>query len=200
MSRLPLTIASLLIVSGLLLGGCTTAAVVGTAGVAGSGAVAVDQRTLGTMVDDEGIEWKIRGAINLAKLSEDERHNVKVTSFNRVALLTGQVPDEETKRRAGAEARRVEQVRGVHNELVVGQPTALPRRAEDTLITSRVKLALIAASEPSLPTNVSIKVVTEDGVVFLMGLVTRAESEAATSVVRGVPGIRQIVRLFEYPG
>ncbi len=198
MSKLPLTISSLL-VPGMLLAGCTTTAIVGTAGIAGTGTVAVDQRTLGTMVEDEGIEWKIRGAINQAGLSENERHNVKVTSFNRIALLTGQVPDEEAKQQAGAEAAQVAQVRGVHNELVVRKPTQLSRRTADTLVTGRVKLALATAGDPPPPTNVNVKVVTEDGVVFLMGLVTREQGEALTATVRAVPGVRQIVRLFEYP-
>lgn len=184
---------------GALLGGCTAPAIVGTAGVAGTGAVAADQRTLGTMVEDEGIEWKVRGAINQAGLGEDDDHRVKVTSFNRIALLTGQVPDEEAKGRAGAEAERVDQVRGVHNELVIGKPTSLATRSADTVITARVKAALLTSSDLRPPTNVNTKVVTEDGVVFLMGLVTRDQADAVTAAVQTVPGVRQIVRLFEYP-
>lgn len=173
--------------------------IVGTAGVAGTGAVAADKRTLGTMVEDEGIEWKIRGAINKAGLGENDRHNVNVTSFNRIALLTGQVPDEEAKRRAGAEASGTAQVRGVHNELVIGKPTSLATRSADTVVTGRVKLALVNTVDLRPPTNVNTKVVTEDGAVFLMGLVTRKQAEAITAAVRKVPGVRQIVRLFEYP-
>ena len=197
MSKLSLTISSLL-VFGMLAGGCAPL-VVGTAGVAGTGTVAADQRTFGTMVEDEGIEWKIRAAINRAGLAEDDHHNVKVTSYNRITLLTGQVPDEEAKRRAEAEAAGTDQVRGVHNELVIGTPTPLATRAADAVLTGRVKLALAASGDLRLPMNLNTKVVTENGAVFLMGLVTREEAEAITAAAQSVPGIRQIVRLFEYP-
>ena len=104
------------------------------------------------MVEDEGIEWKIRGAIHEAGLGEDDRHHVSVTSFNRIALLfTGQVPDEEAKRRAGAEASGTVQVRGIHNELVVGKPTSPAIRAADTVITGRVKLAPGEHPRPAPP-------------------------------------------------
>ena len=198
MSRPALTLASVL-ATVLVLGGCAAPIVVGTAGVAGSGTVAVDKRTFGTMVEDEGIEWKVRAAINQAGLKEDDRHNIKVTSFNRIVLLTGQVPDEEAKGKAADEAGRVEQVRGVHNELVVAPPTNLPRRSADTVVTGRIKVAVAASRDLKPPTNVNNKVVTEDGVVFLMGLVTREEAEAITAAAQSVPGVRQIVRLFEYP-
>ena len=189
----------LVLVLGALLGGCTAPVIVGTAGVAGSGAVAVDKRTFGTMVEDEGIEWKVRAAVNEAGLKEDDHHNVKVTSFNRIVLLTGQVPDEEAKGKAADEAGRVEQVRGVHNELVVGPPTKLSTRSADAVVTGRVKVAVAANSDLKPPANLSSKVVTEAGVVFLMGLVTREEAEAITAAAQTVPGVRQIVRLFEYP-
>ena len=199
MTKLSLTVPWLL-VSGALLGGCAPAFLVGTAGIAGAGTAAVDERTIGTMVEDEGIEWKIRGAIYRAGLGEDDHHHVNVTSFNRIVLLTGQVSDEDSKRRAGAEASGTDQVRGVHNELVIGKPTSLSTRATDTVVTGHVKLALATAGKLPPPSNVNTKVVTEDGVVFLMGLVTREQADAITAVVRGVPGVRQIVRLFEYPG
>lgn len=198
MFRSALTLVSVLTFV-LVLGGCGVPVVMGTAGVAGSGAVAADERTLGTMVEDEVIEWKIRAAINQAGLKEDDRHNVKVTSFNRIVLLTGQVPDEEAKGRAATEAGQVAQVRGVHNELVVGPPTKLSTRSADTVLTGRVKVAVAANSDVKPPANLNNKVVTEDGVVFLMGLVTRVEAEAITASAQSVPGIRQIVRLFEYP-
>ena len=199
MSRPALTLASVLAFV-LVLGGCAAPIVVGTAGVAGSGAVVVDDRTVGTMVEDEGIEWKVRAAINEAGMKkEDGHHNVKVTSFNRIVLLTGQVPDEEAKGKAAAEAGRVEQVRGVHDELVVRPPTKLSRRSADAVVTGRVKIAVAAKSNLKPPANLNNKVVTEDGVVFLMGLVTRKEAEAITAATQTVPGVRQIVRLFEYP-
>ena len=191
---------SILLVLGTLLGGCTAPVIVGAAGAAGAGTAAVDERPVGTMVADEGIEWRTRGAINQAGLAEDDHRNVKVTSFNRIVLLTGQVPDEETSQRAAAEAGAVAQVRGVHNELVIGKPTTLGTRSVDTVITGRIKIALATSGKLRPPLNLNVKVVTEDGVVFLMGLVTREQSEAVTAVVGTIPGVRQIVRLFELPG
>lgn len=198
MSRPSLTPASVL-AFGLVLGGCGAPIVVGTAGVAGTSAVAVDERTFGTMVEDEGIEWKVRAVLKEAGLKENDHHNVRVTSFNRIVLLTGQVSDEEAKEKAADEAGRVEQVRGVHNELVVSPPTRLSRRSADAVVTGRVKVAVATNSGLKPPTNLNGKVVTEDGVVFLMGLVTREEAEAITTAAQTVPGVRLIVRLFEYP-
>ncbi len=189
---------SLLPVLGALLGGCAAPVILGAAGAAGAGAVAVDQRDPKTMLDDERIEWRTRGAINLAGLKEDERHHVKVTSFNRIVLLTGQVPDEQAMQRAVAEASAVDRVRGIQNELVVGKPTTDLKRAADTLITGRIKVAMATSDKLRGPLAVNVKVVTEDGAVFLMGLVTREQSEAVTAVVSRVPGIREIVRLFEF--
>ena len=189
---------SLLAVLGALLGGCAAPVILGAAGAAGAGTVAVDERDPKTMLDDERIEWKIRGAINLAGLEEDERHHVKVTSFNRIVLLTGQVPDEKAMQRAVAEAGAVARVRGVQNELVVGPPTTDLKRVADTLITGRIKVAMATSDKLQSPLKLNVKVVTEDGAVFLMGLVTREQSEAVTAVVSGIPGVRQIVRLFEF--
>ena len=190
---------SVLLVLGTLLGGCTVPIIMGAAGTAGAGTVAADHRTFGTMVEDEGIEWKVRTAINKAGLGEDDHHHAKVTSFNRIVLLTGQVPDEASKQRAAAEADEVAQVRGVHNELVVGKPTTLGTRSADIVITGRVKVALATNDGLKLPLKLNVKVVTEDGVVFLMGLVTHEETETITAAVGTVPGVGQIVRLFEVP-
>ena len=173
--------------------------IAGTAGIAGTGAVAMDERTAGTMVEDESIEWKVRAALGRAGLRKDDNHHVSVTSFNRIVLLTGQVPDEEARGLVAAEAGRVDQVRGVHNELVAGKPTSLATRSADTVVTGRVKLVLAVTEDLRAPANVNVKVVTEDGVVFLMGLVSRKQADTITSAVRTVPGVRQIVRLFEYP-
>ena len=182
---------------GVLLEGCTATALLGSAGVAGTGAVVSDRRTAGTMVEDEAIEWKVRLALHEAGLMA-ERHHVSVTSFNRIVLLTGQVANEDARRRAASDARREDQVRAVHNELVVGSPTSAARRAEDVLVTANVKLAMATSANAAAPASFNVKVVTENASVFLMGLVTRKESEAVTATVGTVPGVAQIVRLFEY--
>ena len=177
-----------------LLGGCTTAATKAMA--AASASFASDRRTVGTIVEDESIEWKLRVALHDAGLAAGDS-NVNVTSYNRVVLLTGQTPDEGKKKRMGQLALEVPEVRAVHNELTIGPPAPLGVRAADSVVTSRVKLALTRSGAPRAGTNV--KVVTEDGVVFLMGLVSREVAETVTEVVRNkVAGVRQIVRLFEY--
>lgn len=188
----PLVILSLLAATPLL-GGCTMAATKAMA--AASASFASDRRTVGTIVEDESIEWKLRVALHDAGLTGGDS-NVNVTSYNRVVLLSGQTPDEDKKKRMGRLAHEVPEVRAVHNELAIGPPTPLSVRATDTTITSRVKLALARARIPRAGTNV--KVVTEDGVVFLMGLVSREVGETVTEVVRNKAGVRQIVRLFEY--
>ena len=188
----PLVILILLATTPLL-GGCTMAATKAMA--AASASFASDRRTVGTIVEDESIEWKLRVTLHDAGLTGGESH-VNVTSYNRVVLLSGQTPDEGKKKRMGKHALEVPEVRAVHNELAIGPPTPLSVRAADTAITSRVKLALARARIPRAGTNV--KVITEDGVVFLMGLVSREVSETVTETVRNIAGVRQIVRLFEY--
>ena len=196
MIRIPAAF-SLILAAGVLLEGCALPALLGTAGIAGTTTVAADRRTAGTMLEDEAIEWKVRVSLHEAGLSSD-RHHVSVTSFNRIVLLTGQVPDEDARRRAVAVAQKVAAVRGVHNELVVGRPTTVARQSEDLLVTGNVKLAMATVGGIAAPTNVNVKVVTENATVFLMGLVNREESERITVTVRQVAGVAQIVRLFEY--
>ena len=162
---------------------------------AASASFGSDRRTVGTIVEDESIEWKLRVALHEAGLIGDGAH-VNVTSYNRVVLLTGQAADERKKERAGDHALRVPEVRAVHNELTVGPPVSISVRTADSVVSARVKLALARSGAPRGGTNV--KVVTEDGVVFLMGLLTREVGELVTEAVRKVAGVRQIVRLFEY--
>ena len=176
-----------------LLGGCTMTATKAVA--AASAGFASDRRTVGTIVEDESIEWKLRVTLHDAGLTGGKSH-VNVTSYNRVVLLTGQTPDEEKKKRMGQYALGVPEVRSVHNEIAIGPPVPLSVRAADSVVTSRVKLALTRSGVPRAGTNV--KVITEAGVVFLMGLVSREVSETVTEVVRTTRGVRQIVRLFEY--
>ena len=151
------------------------------------------------MVEDEGIEWKIRVAMNEAGLGDGGRHHVNVTSFNRVALSPARC---RTRRRSsgGAKASGTAQVRGVHNELVIGKPTSFSTRAADTVVTGRVKLALVNSRSLRAPHQPEYQGGHREQRRVPDGLVTRAEAEAITAVVRTVPGVRQIVRLFEYPG
>jgi len=174
-----------------LLAGCVAA--VGAGAAAGAAAVH-DRRTTGTLVDDQIIELKIANLIGKDATLRDAVH-VNATSINNVVLLTGETPSEALRRRVVALARGVPKVRRVHDQLTIAAPSSLMARSSDSLITGNVKVALLGNDESSA---LRIKVVTEAGSVYLMGLVTRAEADAATEVVRRVSGVKRVVRLFEY--
>lgn len=176
----------------LLLQGCA-AVLVGTAAVTGA-VVASDPRTTGTVIDDKGIKLKA-----ITRLGEDEelwsQSHLNVTSVNGIVLLTGETPTEELRMRAGDIVSRIDKVRQVHNEIAIGVPTTLGVRSNDTWLTSKVKSSLIGTE--GVP-GVHIKVVTENGTVFLMGLVTREEGDKATDVARRIQGVKRVIKLFEY--
>lgn len=161
-------------------------------GAVGAVAMITDRRTSGAFVEDEGIEWRTR-----ARLRErfGSAINVSVTSFNRNVLLSGQVPDDATRSEVGQIAATVDNVRGVINEVEVAGLSSLTSRSNDALITSRVKARFV--DDRSFAAN-HVKVVTESGTVFLMGIVTRSEADAATEVARTTSGVERVVRAFEF--
>jgi osmotically-inducible protein OsmY len=159
--------------------------------VAGGTLVATDRRTSGAIVDDEGIE--LRSASRLREALGD-RANLSLTSFNRVVLLTGDVPDAADKATAEQIVARVDNVQSVVNELVVGPQRAFPSRSRDALLTTKVKARLIDAKD--LFAN-SIKVVTAYSNVYVLGRVTEREANRATEVARGVDGVAKVVRVFQ---
>ncbi|MDR2220255.1 MAG: BON domain-containing protein [Methylobacillus sp.] len=161
-------------------------------GAAAGGLMAADRRTSGAYIDDEAIEWKASDAIN--KTLRDQIH-VNVTSFNRNMLLTGEAADESIKEQAGSIGKEIANVRNVTNELVIGAASSLGDRSNDALITSKVKTAFL--TENKFPANY-VKVVTEGGTVFLMGMVTRQEADDAVEIARGVSGVNKVVKVFEY--
>ena len=181
-----LLLASLAI-SGVL-GGCVAA--VGGA-VAGGAMMAVDRRTTGAQVDDQTIELRASNAITAAI---GERGNVSATSYNRVVLLTGEVPTEADRAKVEAVVAKVENVRAVVNELAVMPNSTLGQQSTDTITTGKVKAAFIDTKDLQMA---SIKVVTERGVVYLMGRVTEAESTTAANVTRSVGGVQKVVKVFE---
>lgn len=161
-------------------------------GGAAVGAVMVyDRRTSGAQLDDEAIE--LRGASAL-RGSVGDRSHVNITSYNRQVLLTGEVPNEQAKQAAEQAVSRVDNVKGIVNELAVMPNTSLAQRSNDTLITGKVKASLI--DDSSLYVG-AFKVVTERGVVYLMGRVTQREADRATQVVRNIGGVQRVVRIFE---
>ncbi len=171
--------------------GCATA-VVGGAAATGT-AVAIDRRTTGVFVGDQEIE--LRAQSRLREAFPGKNNSISVTSYNRQALLTGQVPDETTRTRAGEIVKGVPDVRTVFNELSVSGVTSLTSDANDTAITSKVKARLLR--EERVP-GIKVKVVTEAAVVYLMGLVTKAEADVATEIARTTAGVTKVVILFEY--
>jgi len=164
--------------------------VLGSAAV-GTALVATDRRTSGAQLEDEGIELRAGNRIHGA---HGDKVHVNVTSYNRQALLTGEVPTEQARAQAEQTVARVDNVRSVVNELGVMGTSTLTQRSSDTLVTGQVKAAMIDARD-LYPT--AFKVVTERGVVYLMGRVTQAEADRVTEVVRGVSGVQKVVRLFE---
>jgi osmotically-inducible protein OsmY len=161
-------------------------------GGAAMGAVmAYDRRTSGAQVDDEAIE--LRGASALRQ-AVGERGHVNITSYNRQVLLTGEVPNEQLKQAAEQAVAKVDAVRGVVNDLAVMPNTTLGQRSNDTLITGKVKASLL--DDRSLYVG-AFKVVTERGVVYLMGRVTQREADRATQLTRNISGVQRVVRIFE---
>ncbi|WP_416401423.1 BON domain-containing protein [Alicycliphilus denitrificans] len=153
--------------------------------------VAVDRRTTGTQVEDEGIEMRTASRIREA-LSENA--HVNVTSYNRQVLLTGEVPSAADSQKAEQIALAVENVRSVVNDLGVMPGSSLTQRSKDTFITGKVRASLVDAKD--LSAN-AFKVVTERNVVYLMGRVTPREAKRSAEIARGVDGVSKVVRVFE---
>ncbi len=152
------------------------------------------KRSFGSFIDDGLIETKTR--VNLKKADEQlQQAHIGVTSYNGVVLLAGQVPSAELRDLAGSVAGNVRNVKRVHNELAIAGPISLPARSNDSWLTTKVKSKLLASSAVK---GRRIKVVTENGVVHLMGLVTRSEADQVVDVVKGTFGVQKIVRIFEY--
>lgn len=153
--------------------------------------MANDRRTSGAQVEDQAIELRASSRLSEAL---GERVHINVTSYNRQVLLTGEVPTEKDKATAEQIVAKVDNVKAVANELGVLGNTSLSARSADTLITSRVKTALLDDKEVS---GTAFKIVTERGVVYMMGRVTQREADHATVVVRGQSGVQKVVRVLE---
>jgi len=150
-----------------------------------------DRRTSGTQVEDQAIEFK---ASKRAGDVLGDRGHVNVTSYNRLLLVTGEVPTEADKAAVEQGLSNIENVRSVVNELVIAPPSSIGNRSNDTLITSKVKASMVDAKDVQAT---AFKVVTERGVVYLMGRVTEREADRAAYISRGVSGVRKVVKVFE---
>jgi len=165
---------------GLALGGVTTGVL-----------AVVDRRSIGVQTDDQSIELKAS-----ARLSKDlkEKSHINFTSYNRRVLLSGEVPDETTKARVQEEVRRIENVERVWNELTIAGNSTLTSRSSDSYVTSKVKARFIDANQ--FHAN-HVKVVTEAGVVFLLGIVNQREADAAIQVARTTQGVRKVINVMQ---
>jgi osmotically-inducible protein OsmY len=179
----------LCVLPALSLQGCLPL-VAGAAG--GTVLVATDRRSTGSVLDDEIIEDKI--VVTIHQRFKGDFH-VNVTSYNGIVLLTGEVPAEAAKADIGELARTTPKVRSVQNELVVGAVADMGSRSNDTLITSKVKARFVEANRFQIN---HVKVVTERGVVYLLGLVRRDEGDAAAEIARTTNGAQRVVKVFEY--
>jgi osmotically-inducible protein OsmY len=166
---------------GMMMGG----AVVGTL-------AATDRRTLGAQTEDKAIA--VKAEIRVPNIVGDAGH-VNVTSFNRKVLLTGEVRDEQMKAAVEREVAAIEGVQSVVNELAISGTSSFASRSGDTLVTGKVKASFV--DNKNLSAN-SIKVVTERGIVYLMGRVTQNEGDLAAQVASGVSGVQKVVKVFEY--
>ena len=180
----------LLAVAGVsALSGCAAAVVAGGAGTA---LLANDRRTSGAYVEDETIET--RGE-NRIRAQFGEQVHVNITSFNRQVLLSGEVPDAATQAKVALVVGAIDNVRRVFNESALRPISSLADRSADAVITSDIKARMVTAQEFSAN---HIKVTTEAGVAYLLGLVTPAEGEAAARLTARVRGVKRVVTLFEY--
>jgi osmotically-inducible protein OsmY len=152
-------------------------------------------RTFGSKIDDSLIETKV--SVNIAKANPDldNASHIVVTSFNGIVLLAGQTPRADLKQLAEQTASQVQKVKKVNNELQVTGPSSMLARSNDAWLTSKIKTEMLTDS--TIPGS-RIKVVTENGIVYLLGLLTQAEATRATNLVQGVGGVQKIVKLFEY--
>jgi osmotically-inducible protein OsmY len=186
----PVRFAFALILSAPFLQAC--APLVIGAGVGAGVMVAEDRRTPGTVLEDQTIETKIKNRIDE---KYDDKAYYNVTSYNRFVLLTGQAPTEEIRQDLSTLALEVPNVRNVQNEMIIAGNTSFTSHASDTMLTGKVKSRL--AQNKEVRVN-NIKVVSENGTVFLMGLVTRKEADEAAQIAATTSGAQRVVKVFEY--
>lgn len=184
--------ASLLSTLVMCLGLASCAAPLMFGGVIGGAMVASDRRTAGIQVEDETIEQRSATAM---RENFGSKEHINITSYNRQVLITGEVSSDAVRRQVESLIGRVENVRAVVNELAIGAASSTGDRASDVLLVAKVKASMVDTED--VFANV-YKVVGERGTIYLMGRVTQREAKRATDVVRGVSGVKRVVRVFEY--
>lgn len=184
--------ASLLSTLVMCLGLASCAAPLLFGGVIGGAMVASDRRSAGIQLEDETIEQRSATAM---RENFGSKEHINITSYNRQVLITGEVSNDTVRRQAESLVSRVENVRAVVNELAIGAASSTGDRASDVLLVAKVKASMVDTED--VFANV-FKIVGERGTVYLMGRVTQREAKRATDVVRGVSGVKRVVRVFEY--
>jgi osmotically-inducible protein OsmY len=190
-NRPALLSCAVLVVAAAGMQGCELA-VLGAAGGAAAYSIVEDRRSSGVQIDDETIQ--LRAQNRVSERFGDKAH-VTVTSFNRMALVTGEAPEEAMRDEIGRIVQSVPNVRGITNEVQIAIPTPRASRISDEVITTKVKGRLIDSGKAN---PVHVKVVTEAGVVYLMGVVTDREAEDAVEIARTTGGVRKVVKIFDY--
>jgi osmotically-inducible protein OsmY len=184
-----------IILAFLLLPGCiSTAIVAGAAAGAAGGSIIYDHRSAKTMLDDRDITFNMQQELDHDKQLNGHA-NLSVASFNHIVLLVGQAPNSELRNRAEEILKSHTKIKMLYNEITIEKPISDIASANDSWITTKVKALLLAT--PGL-NSATLKVVTENSVVYLMGLTTRSQAEIATDKARSIAGVQKIVKLFEY--
>ena len=181
----------ILLAVAIILQACAAAIITG--GAAGV-SLATDQRTTGTVIEDQSIELKAFKAFSDNKEISEKSH-LNVTSYDNVVLVTGEAVNKDIRRQAVDILRHIRKVKDVKDYITIASPSSLMSRSSDSLITSKVKARLLAAKKIK---SMGIKVVTDKGVVYLMGIVSREQARMATEIARTTAGVQKVVMLFEY--
>jgi osmotically-inducible protein OsmY len=185
-------IAATFIISATLMTQFTACVPVVVGGAAAGGAMAADRRTSGIYVEDENIELK---ALKLMETNLGEHAHINVTSYNRNVLLTGEAPTAESKTKAESLVKEITNIRNITNEIAISPKSSIGSRSNDSYLTSKIKTKFV--TENKFPANY-VKVVTENSVVYLIGIVTQAEADAASEIARNTNGVTKVVKVFEY--
>ena len=179
-------------ITAFMLSGCAELAVVT---VAGSGYLAYqDRRTIGTIIEDENIEQKANYRLGMDEELYDSAH-ISIVSFNNNVLVVGQAPTGKLKGKIDTILKKIPKIQRVYNEVRLSAPSSSLTRASDLWLTSKVKSNLYIAKY--VKAN-RIKVITENGEVFLMGIVTKNEGQKVTEIVRSIGGVQKVIEVFEF--
>ncbi|BBE88426.1 TPA: division/outer membrane stress-associated lipid-binding lipoprotein [Haemophilus influenzae] len=191
MTLSPLKKLAILLGATIFLQGCV-AAVIGGGAVAAK--VATDPRTTGTQIDDETLEFKVENAVEKdAQIKAEGR--VNVVSYNGRVLLIGQVPNSDVKDTATALAKGVEGVNEVYNELTVSPKISFAQISKDSWLTTQVKSKMFVDGRVKAT---DVKVISENGEVFLLGNVTQSQANAAADIASKISGVKKVIKVFKY--